>query len=191
MTAQANSKQAQERDDGGKSQAIAQANSIAQMVASLNCDFERLEELRDELESLKYDVESAEEDGNDHEKALAALAEWHTENDEELRELEEAAGDCESEDDARERIQEDALEVQVRSAWYTPSSNQNVTPDEFYILLCTGGPAVRIMGELDDNMQPSRAWIEYQDWGTPWTQLFGEIEQSTLLEYCQQFYFGE
>jgi len=35
-----------------------------------------------------------------------------------------------------------------------------------------------------------RAWIEYQDWGTGWTQFF-DIEQDTLIEFANVFYFGE
>ena len=45
------------------------------------------------------------------------------------------------------------------------------TPEEFEILLCTGGPACRIVGDLDESCQPSSARIEHQDWGTPWTEL--------------------
>jgi hypothetical protein len=56
--------------------------------------------------------------------------------------------------------------------------------------LSTGGPALRIRGELDEHKQPDRAWLEYQDWGTPWTQYF-DVEQDTLLQFCQVFYFGE
>ena len=62
-------------------------------------------------------------------------------------------------------------------------------PFEFCILLSTGGPASRIRGELD-NGEPCRAWLEVQDWGTPWTQYF-DIEQDTLLAYARCFYFGE
>jgi hypothetical protein len=47
------------------------------------------------------------------------------------------------------------------------------------------------MGELDQYLQPCRAWIEYQDWGTPWTEAPGIISQDVLLQYCHQFYFGE
>lgn len=92
------------------------------------------------------------------------------------------------EEAAREVIMEDPLSVQVRSGW--ASSKEEFEAEEFEILLCTGGPAVRIRGELDGG-EPSRAWIEYQDWYTPWTQLFDGIEQDTLLTYCRQFYFGE
>lgn len=92
-------------------------------------------------------------------------------------------------DEARQRIQEDALSVEVRGDWHAPGE-EDVKASEFCILLTTGGPALRIMGELDEHMQPSRAWLEHQDWGTPWTQWF-DVEQETLLEYCRNFYFGE
>jgi hypothetical protein len=97
------------------------------------------------------------------------------------------------EDSAREAIQEDPLSVQVRSDWYSPGDEEGQKPSEFEILLCTGGPAVRIRGELDAHLQPHRAWIEHQDWGTPWTQIFGldSCQQEALMTYCGQFYFGE
>jgi hypothetical protein len=44
-------------------------------------------------------------------------------------------------------------------------------PSEFMILLCTGGPAVRIRGELDRYSEPEKPRIEYQDWFTPWQTL--------------------
>ena len=49
----------------------------------------------------------------------------------------------------------------------------------------------RIMGELDEHKQPSRAWLERQDWGTPWTHHYVKDFGVTLLTFCQQFYFGE
>lgn len=91
------------------------------------------------------------------------------------------------EDTARQAINDDPLEVSVRSGW--SSSAESLVAEDFMILLCTGGPAVRIRGELD-NGEPYRAWIEYQDWGTPWTQYF-DADQSVLLDYAQNFYFGE
>lgn len=98
------------------------------------------------------------------------------------------------EDEARETIQEDPLSIQVRSGWYTPGDRQrdDASPEEFEILLCTGGPAVRIVGELDSG-QPDRPRLQYQDWGTPWTEYFIEdnAQREALLTYCQQFYFGE
>lgn len=98
-------------------------------------------------------------------------------------------------EESRERIMsEDALDVSVRSDWYSAGGTQeDAKPIEYRILLGTGGPATRIVGELDEYGQPTNARFEYQDWFKPWTaanNLTSE-EESTLLEYAQQFYFGE
>ena len=66
----------------------------------------------------------------------------------ELNELLDDADGCKDQDEARERIEQDPLEVSIRSDWYTPGETPE--PTEFRILLCTGGPAVQIKGELDD-----------------------------------------
>jgi hypothetical protein len=116
---------------------------------------------------------------------------WEADNPdeaEELAQLEEAAGECKDREEAEQRIQEDALSVEFRSGWVT--NREEMVAEEFNILLGTGGPAVRIMGELDGNGEPSRAWLEVQDWFTPWTQHVG-ASQDTLLAYCRCFYFGE
>jgi hypothetical protein len=65
-------------------------------------------------------------------------------------------------------------------------------PEEFEILLCTGGPAVRIVGTLDQHNEPASARIEYQDWFTPWTPWRSRAAnaEGILLAYCQTFYFG-
>ena len=104
-----------------------------------------------------------------------------------LAALEAAAGDCADEEEARQRIQEDPFSVEVRSDWTNPG--EPLEPSEFMILLCSGGPAVRIVGELNRG-EPCRAWLEYQDWGTPWTRYFG-ADSDTLCQYASQFYFGE
>jgi hypothetical protein len=92
------------------------------------------------------------------------------------------------EEAAREEIQTSPLSFQVREGWHSPGEAGEL--EEFEILLSTGGPALRIIGELDAHKQPDRARLQYQDWGTPWTEYF-EVERATLLAYCQQFYFGE
>lgn len=107
--------------------------------------------------------------------------------------------DCTKHDDYNDRddyhdeelallwIQEDPLEVSVRSDWH--SVGEAGDDSEFLILLCTGGPACRITGELT-NEEPTYARLQYQDWGTPWTQYI-EADQDILLEYAKQFIFAQ
>lgn len=189
-------------DDHARRQAAAQYDSIREMVAALECDYDRLDELRDEqqsltdeLEELRDALEAARDDAPDDELRKAEEAEadkrceleqWDADNAEELRGLIAAAGECEDADDARQRIEEDALSVEVRSDWVSPGAE--MTASEFCIVLCTGGPAARICGELDDNGEPRRAWLEYQDWGTPWTEYVG-ADQDTLLAYARCFVY--
>ena len=156
------------------------AAALVEMVAALECDYERLEELRGERGNCAAYNESIDSD--------SAWAEECPADAEELKELEEAAGECTSREDAETRIQEDALSVEVRSIWHAVGED-DPSIGEFNILLSTGGPASRIIGEFSDG-QPIRAWLEVQDWGTPWTQYF-DIEQDTLLVYARCFYFGE
>ena len=149
--------------DHAREQAAAQYESIQEMLAAAEVDYDRLEELR-------------EEDGLD-------------EDDEaELVELEAAAGDCTDQEDAQQRISEDPLEVQTRSGWHAPGAEPEAD-SEFYILLCTGGPAVRIMGELNERGEPDRAWLEYQDWGTPWTR-YHPADSDVLVKYAGYFLAG-
>ena len=58
---------------------------------------------------------------------------------------------------AIEAITQDALSVEVRSGWHVPGDADGAKPDEYAILLCTGGPAVRIVGKLSDYCQPETA----------------------------------
>lgn len=105
------------------------------------------------------------------------------------------------EDAAQQAIQEDPLSVLVRSGWYTPgealymaerNSLAGKLAVEYEILLCTGGPAVRIRGTLDNDGQPQDARLEYQDWGTPWIEYTFHLPlRPTLLAYAQQFYYGD
>ena len=95
------------------------------------------------------------------------------------------------ENDILERIQNDPLSIEVRSDWVV--DGHNMQPSEFSILLCTGGPAVRIIGRLDQHKQPDSATIQHQDWGIPWTDYneLNEEQEELLLEYCRYFFFGE
>lgn len=178
--------------------------SIAEMVAALRCDYGRLEELRGHRGTLKEEFDAMPAN------AGVDFANWVRNQDlltsedvDELAELEEAAGDCESREDAETRIQEGPLAVEVRTGWREMwSHGDSVSPEEFCILLGTGGPATRIIGELNEHGEPTRARLQAQDWGTPWTDYIGGDrgtpwadyiggDRETLLTYCRCFYFGE
>jgi len=96
------------------------------------------------------------------------------------------------EDEARQRIEEDALSIEVRSDWHTPGDEDSAKDaTEYNILITTGGPGARITGNLDRG-QPTSAVFEYQDWFKPWTEVYtGSADASILLQYAQVFYFGE
>ncbi len=94
------------------------------------------------------------------------------------------------EDKAREAIEQDPLAVSIRGGWYSPG--EEAEAEEYQILLCTGGPACRITGELDGYKQPESARIEHQDWGTPWTEYrISSEDEEIVLEYARCFYFGD
>lgn len=162
--------------------------SIREMVAALDCDYDRLEELRDERDSFSFDDDAnTAPDGPGYANDVEAWKGENPEDAEELAELETAKGECEDREDAERRIQEDALSVRV----FGERTDGEWTADRFELLLSTGGPAVRIMGELDGNCEPSRAWLEVQDWGTPWTHHYEPDTNEMLLSYCRCFFFGE
>lgn len=179
-------------DSHAEEQAAAQYSSIVRMLAALTCDYDHMQELRDDIDEPESEEREAAELGraeypSDYTTTPGEDLIYFYDMGRELAKLEDAAGDCEDEEDARQRIQEDPLEVQVRSDWANPGETLEV--GEFMILLCTGGPAVRIVGEMNRG-EPCRAWLEYQDWGTPWTQWSG-AKSGTLCEYAANFFFGE
>ena len=103
-------------------------------------------------------------------------------------------------DEAARVIHEDALSVEVRSGWCAPGGDDRDScrvPAEYKILLCTGGPAVQIIGKLSNCAEPESARIQYQDWFTPWTDWRGEGVPDTaseigetLLSYARCFYYA-
>lgn len=232
-------------------QARAQVRSIVEMVAALQCDYDRLNELREKAKEghwvagwnmpgympdsqpaafdtcdeardyLAQEMQRAadEEEGEDRELSLtdasrkihdaignkdeefgATIAGYHywishepgkladAEEQKELDELEESAGDCEDEDAARQRIEEDPLSIEVRGGWHSPGEDDDGAA-EFRIVLCTGGPHVELVGDLDEHCQPDRVRVLYSDWGTS-GELF-DFDRETVLTYCRTFYFGE
>lgn len=194
-----------------------QMASIREMVAALECDYDRLEELREERQELQDAISMALDEKNEaaenvirhhgapltegdypeiveyreclaaYAAAVDAMGEWEAHEGSELDELASQAGDCEDSDQARQRIEEDALCVEVRSDWHTPGEESE--PAEFKILLCTGGPHVEIRGELSRG-EPSRAWLVSCDWGTSMQERCNQAgDQDALLTYAACFFY--
>ena len=59
----------------------------------------------------------------------------------------------------------------------------------YELLLGTGGPATRIVGQINEYGEPVTAELQGQDWGTQWERTEGQDEK-TLLQFAQHFYFG-
>ena len=92
-------------------------------------------------------------------------------------------------EETKESILNSALSVEFRSGWYS-SLDDELVPEEFKILLSWGGPALRIIGELE-NFIPVNPKLQFQDWGTLWTDLeITEDQQNALDWFCNCFYFG-
>jgi len=95
------------------------------------------------------------------------------------------------EDAAQQAIDDDPLSIQVRDGWKSLGAESD-GPEEFEILLTTGGPAARLIGDLDGHSQPSRVRFEYQDWFKPWTEvILDSADRAILKDYAQRFYFGD
>lgn len=99
----------------------------------------------------------------------------------------------EDSDEARDQIMDDPLEITYRTGWLNHSEVcdgiDKGSIEECCILLCTGGPAVRILCDVDHRGAPRRPIVQYQDWGTPWTELLSiTSEQRNALEtYISNF----
>ena len=92
-------------------------------------------------------------------------------------------------DAIEEMVLEDALSVQVKSDWH--SLGETAELGEYMILLCTGGPAVRIVGELE-NEQPMTAKLQSQDWFKPWTDCsISDTDTEALIWYAERFYWEQ
>ena len=183
-----------------KQQAQAQVQSIVGMIRALECDFDRLEELRESryvsgvstsrlLPFVHIDAHETFDDAKRDvidwikraEESLAAFAEsvnlesapfrlqgpiglqyWvelNGEDAEELAELEEQAGEYANQDEARDAIYETPLSVEVRSGWHSPHEDAG-EPEEFRIVLCTGGPHVELTGDIGGTVR-----VVFKGWG--------------------------
>jgi hypothetical protein len=94
-------------------------------------------------------------------------------------------------DAARNSIHEHPLCVETRSGWMPIGHPDRDQPEEYRILLCSGGPAVRITGDLNEYGEPANVRLQYQDWFTPWIDYPLNCDDGqAVLAYVQQFYFG-
>lgn len=98
-------------------------------------------------------------------------------------------GDSKESEEMIDSVREEALDVCVSAPDWRPVSTPAVDTT-YRILLCTGGPAVQVTGDLDENMEPVSARLESQDWGTPWVE-YRKADEAILIEFARCFYFGE
>jgi hypothetical protein len=114
---------------------------------------------------------------------------WLASIEEMLAALTEASTNNTAYEAAEQAIHESILSVLVRDGWHEPGKSCEDGPDEYEILLTTGGPALRIWGKINDHGEPGTAELQYQDWGTLWTRY--PAREVTLLSFAQCFWFGE
>lgn len=158
--------------------------TIVEMVTALETDYVRLQELRDERDDLHLQMH------DDVPGSGEAFREWEANYNEEWGDLELDAGDCESREDALTLIHESVISVKVRSGWSYAGCMSNV-PQEFRIVLTTGGPHIELRGDLDETQCPTSVKLLYRDWGTPLTELsVAEDDIYHLLTFASVFYFG-
>lgn len=149
--------------DNARCQAVSQVESIVEMVAKLKPETAAklfVSELTPEKQAEL--LREAFPDEDPAEKTAEDLVEAIAEGDflPTGYEFDEEA--------AQEAITEDPLCLEVRSGWVAPG--HLLEPEEAVLLLCTGGPAVRVLcdvrgGELENPR------VEFQDWYTPWQHL--------------------
>ncbi len=111
---------------------------------------------------------------------LDCVREWFEQHDDMI--------DCER---VQVAIDETPLALQVRDDWRSPWEEET-NPVEFLILLSTGGPACRIIGQLNSYGEAFDAEIQHQDWGTGWERLrLNDDDEEALNWFANRFYWGE
>jgi len=92
-------------------------------------------------------------------------------------------------DQARERIQEDALDVQVREDWHNPG-DLHATPSEFFILLLHGWPGGSHHGRNRRRLAAFARMDRVSGLGHALDEYHGAHDTEALLTYCNCFFFG-
>lgn len=100
----------------------------------------------------------------------------------------DGTNDQATEDSITERLRESVLAVDVRSGWQ--QAGRPLEPDELQLLLCTGGPAVRVWCRLGAGGEPQGCRLQFQDWFTPW-ETFGDADSAALDWFAGLLYCGE
>ena len=148
--------------------------AIEEMVDALDADYAVLECLREERDD---------HDPDDHDGKT-----WEQVNPDDAQDLDfqaGLAGECENEEAARERIMEDPLSLRI----FGERVDGEWEATDYELLLATGGPAVRIVGDISDyGCDAGSARLEVQDWGKPWTEYHG-ADSDVLLRYASCFCF--
>lgn len=117
------------------------------------------------------------------EQALAQVAE--------IRRLSDQLSAEPDNDDAIGELHALALSQEVRSDWRCLSHVGECEPDEWRIVLCTGGPHVEVRGEFDCFGEPVSAALWFANWGQPLAEVqISTDDASLLLWFAQSFYWG-
>src|SRR6516165_543890 len=102
---------------------------------------------------------SAEKESTEKEDDLKHAKEQGQAQYDSIEEMVAGLGDDEKSEEARDAIMQDPLSVLVREGWHEPGKDAGA-PQEFEILLSTGGPAVRLIGTLDDHGEPDSVRLQ-------------------------------
>lgn len=178
----------EEKNARAREQARAQYEFIEGLIRAYDVEWDRLGELREARDDFVED-RLREIEGETKELAIASWRELNPDDAQELEELEKIAGEYDSQAEVYQMIKDDPLEVSVRSGWGSPY--ETLEPEEYRILLCTGGPAVQITGDLGGRWhEPQTARLEFQDWFTWWEEFSDGVDESVLLRYASFFLEG-
>ena len=132
-----------------------------------------------------------------YEHAVSNAKAWFEEIRDAYR-LQDATADGKESEQALDRMREAPLSVEVRGGWHTAGA-EIVGNDaaEYVVLLSTGGPALRVWGEIGRYSEPENAQLQMQDWGVPWLEVWPcsveEMDEArdALLWFAGLFYYGE